>query len=148
MLLVVDVHSGVPVYRQIMDQIKVHIASGLLSTGAELPSTRNLSSDLGVNPMTVSKAYSLLERDGVLERRPGRPLVVREQPEAQVEARRLEPLREALHPCATLAHQLGVPAEEAVTLYREELQNTAIPPSPKSPSAKNSARSRDSEEAS
>jgi DNA-binding transcriptional MocR family regulator len=65
MLIVVDPHSGVPVYRQLMDQIRFHIASGLLKPGDELPSTRALSTELGVNPMTVSKAYSFLERSCV-----------------------------------------------------------------------------------
>ena len=77
MLIVVDPHSGVPVYRQLMDQIKFHIASGILKPGDELPSTRSLSAELGVNPMTISKAYSFLEREDVVERRPGRPLVVK-----------------------------------------------------------------------
>ena len=76
MLIVVDPSSGVPVFRQVMDQVRFHIASGLLKAGDELPATRSLSAELGVIPMTVSKAYNLLERDGVLERRPGRPLVV------------------------------------------------------------------------
>ena len=76
MIVVVDPSSGVPVFRQLMDQIRLQIASGLLGPGDELPPTRAMSADLGVNPMTVSKAYNLLEREGVLERRPGRPLVV------------------------------------------------------------------------
>ena len=77
MLIVLDHHSGIPVYRQLMDQIKFHVASGLLNSGDELPSTRSLSTRLGLNPMTVSKAYGLLERERVLDRRPGLPLVVR-----------------------------------------------------------------------
>ncbi len=54
MLIVVDPHSGVPVYRQLMDQIKFHVATGLLNPGEELPSTRALSAELGINPMTIS----------------------------------------------------------------------------------------------
>ena len=77
MLIVIDPSRGVPVFRQVMDQVRFHIASGLLQPGDELPATRSLSAELGVNPMTISKAYNLLERDGVLERRPGRPLVVK-----------------------------------------------------------------------
>ena len=49
MLISIDHHSGVPVYRQLMDQIKFHIATGLLKPGDELPSTRVLSAQLGVN---------------------------------------------------------------------------------------------------
>ena len=76
MLFYVDPHSGVPIFRQLMDQVKLSITSGVLEVGAELPSIRSISVPLGVNPMTISKAYNLLVREGVLERRPGRPLVV------------------------------------------------------------------------
>ena len=86
MLLTVDSHSGVPVYRQVMDQVKFHIASGLLRAGDELPPTRALSAQLGVNPMTISKAYSFLEKEDVVERRPGRPLIVKPLREEQMMA--------------------------------------------------------------
>ena len=89
MLIVVDPSSGVPVFRQIMDQVRFHIASGLLKAGDELPATRALSAELGVNPMTISKAYNLLERDGALERRPGKPLVVRELSPSDLEMEKI-----------------------------------------------------------
>lgn len=59
--------SGVPIYRQIMDQVKTHVATGRLKPGEFLPSVRQVASDIQINPMTVSKAYSLLEKDGVIE---------------------------------------------------------------------------------
>ncbi len=108
MLIVVDPHSGVPVYRQLMDQVKFHIACGLLKPGDELPSTRALSSQLGVNPMTISKAYSHLERDGVVERRPGRPLVVKALEEDQLKNSKLHQLRDSLQPTVTMVTQLGM----------------------------------------
>ena len=49
----VDANSGVPVFRQLVDQFRLHIASGLLAPGEEIPSTRALSQELGLNPMTV-----------------------------------------------------------------------------------------------
>ena len=64
-----------PAYRQIMEQIRLQIASGVLQADDEMPSTRALSVTLSLNPMTISKAYGLLERDGVLERRRGQTLV-------------------------------------------------------------------------
>ncbi|MGD8818260.1 MAG: GntR family transcriptional regulator, partial [Acidobacteriota bacterium] len=79
MILTIDPHSGVPAYRQIIDQVRFHVTSGLLQPGDEIPSTRALSKELGVNPMTVSKAFTLLEEEGVLERRPGLPHVVRQR---------------------------------------------------------------------
>lgn len=121
MLIVVDPHSGVPVYRQLMDQIKFHIASGLLGPGDELPSTRALSSELGVNPMTISKAYSYLEHEQVVERRPGRPLVVRQVPDTQLWDRKIEQLRESLAPTITMIRQLGIGAEEAKKLFGQML---------------------------
>jgi GntR family transcriptional regulator len=121
MLIVVDPHSGVPVYRQLMDQIKFHIASGLMRAGDELPSTRALSGELGVNPMTISKAYSYLERDGVIERRPGRPLVVRAVESAAVQQRKLDQLRESLTTAATMARQLGIDPAQAQQLFESLL---------------------------
>ncbi len=122
MLIVVDPQSGVPVYRQLMDQINFHVASGLLKAGDELPSTRALSSELGVNPMTISKAYGLLEQNRVVERRPGRPLVVRAARPAQVRGKRLDQFRSSLTSTVTRARQLGISTEEAIDLFREMLE--------------------------
>ncbi len=121
-LVVVDPSSGVPVFRQIMEQVRFHVASGLLAPGDELPATRSLSAELGVNPMTVSKAYSLLEREGVLERRPGRPLVVRALAGCEMEGNRLDRLRESLAEPARVARQLGIAPDEALRLFRELLE--------------------------
>jgi GntR family transcriptional regulator len=61
-----DLKSGVPIYRQIQDQIRYGIASGKLQPGEQLPTVRSLAVDLGVNPNTVIKAYTELERLGIL----------------------------------------------------------------------------------
>ncbi|MCK4410228.1 MAG: GntR family transcriptional regulator [Candidatus Eisenbacteria sp.] len=121
MLIVVDSHSGVPVYRQLMDQIKFHIASGMLKPGDDLPSTRTLSAELGVNPMTISKAYSFLERDNVIERRPGRPLVVKAMEAAELRDQRMEQVRQRLAGTVTVVRQLDVDTGEAVRLFEEML---------------------------
>ena len=122
-LLSIDLHNGVPAYRQIMDQIKLQIATGLLPPGSELPSTRALSADIALNPMTISKAYSLLERDGVLERRRGQTLIVRERPAEAQQTARLDPLRQQLTAAAHLAKQLDVPPAQALKLFRELLDS-------------------------
>ena len=121
MLIVVDPHSGVPVYRQLMDQVKFHVASGLLKPGDELPSTRALSSQLGVNPMTISKAYSYLEKEQVIERRPGRPLVVKAVQTTEIRDRKLDQLRESLATTVTVVRQLGIDGDRAVQVFRELL---------------------------
>ena len=70
--------SGVPIYRQIVHQARLAIASGRVEPGERLPSVRAIATQLGVNPMTVSKAYSMLEQAGVVVRQPGIGMVVSE----------------------------------------------------------------------
>ena len=124
MLIVVDPQGDVPVYRQLMEQIKFLIASAQLKPGDELPSTRTLSSELGVNPMTISKAYSYLEREKVLERRPGRPLIVRAFDAEQLQVRKVDLLRQSLAPVVTVVRQLGLDNEQALQVFGEMLGGT------------------------
>jgi GntR family transcriptional regulator len=140
LLIVVDPNSGVPVYRQLMDQIKFHVASGVLCAGDELPSTRALSAELGVNPMTVSKAYSYLEKEDVVERRPGRPLVVRAATgEAGLHERKRAQLRESLIPTVTMIRQLGLPVDEALDILRDLLTRPPDEPAASAPSREDDA---------
>ncbi len=73
MRLEIDLTSDVPIYRQIRDRIVRGAASGALAPGERLPTVRQLAADLGVNPMTVNKAYALLKAEGiiVMDRRRG-----------------------------------------------------------------------------
>jgi GntR family transcriptional regulator len=63
----IDVKSGVPFYRQIIDQVKSAIATGAISAGDRLPTVRQLAVDLSINPNTVSRAYTELELTGLVE---------------------------------------------------------------------------------
>jgi GntR family transcriptional regulator len=119
--VIIDSHSGVPVYRQIVDQVRFQVAAGILAPGAELPSTRLLSQELGVNPMTVSKSYALLEAEGLLTRRPGLALVVSEQPSAAAARERRAQLTALFEPVAVAARQLGMTDEEAQEIFRRVL---------------------------
>ena len=125
MLFYVDPHSGVPIFRQLMDQVRTHIAGSVLRPGDEMPSIRSLSVPLGVNPMTISKAYNLLVHEGILERRPGLPLVVAAHGPEDLEDRRREQLRASLLPAARLALSMGLDVREATRLFRELLDETA-----------------------
>src|SRR5271170_6272632 len=66
-----DLHSGMPVYRQVIDQVRGGIASGLLGAGDQLPTVRQLAVDLAINPNTVVRAYRELELGGLLETHQG-----------------------------------------------------------------------------
>jgi GntR family transcriptional regulator len=81
----INTGSPEPIYRQVIEQVKRRVAAGQLKAGDEIPSVRELAQALAVHPMTISKAYSLLESDGVLERRRGLSME-----KAAAEARQLE----------------------------------------------------------
>ena len=68
--------STEPIYRQLLEQLRRLVASAQLSAGQELPSVRELAAHLAVNPMTVSKAYGLMEAEGLVERQRGLPMRV------------------------------------------------------------------------
>jgi len=121
LLIAIDPHHGIPVYRQIVEQVRFLVASGRLTPGDELPSTRALSAELGVNPMTVSKAYGLLEEDGTLTRRPGLALVVREQTAEAAEAARHAALHRVLDPVVRSVRQLGLTDRQAIEIFRRRL---------------------------
>ncbi len=122
MLFHIDPGSGVPIFRQLMDQVKLSIASGALKSGDELPSIRSLCVPLGVNPMTISKAYNLLVHDGVLERRPGLPLIVAAIDDDDLSDRRAEQVALALAEPARLVRSLEFDRDQALDLFRELLK--------------------------
>lgn len=130
MLIIIDVDSGLPIYRQIVDQVRFQVASGQASPGEELPSTRTLSRELGVNPMTVSKSYRLLEEEGLLERRPGLPLVVADYSERRLRREQATELHDLLVPVATAARQLDIDDEKAVEIFRQVLEAQSVPTEP------------------
>jgi GntR family transcriptional regulator len=66
-----DAHSGVPVYRQLIDQVQAAIASGTLSMGVQLPTVRQVAVDLAINPNTVLRAYREMEIRGLLDTEQG-----------------------------------------------------------------------------
>ena len=74
-----DLHTGVPVYRQIVDQVRGAVAAGLLNAGDQLPTVRQLAVDLEINPNTVVRAYRELEYDGLLETHQGTGTFISDQ---------------------------------------------------------------------
>src|SRR6202023_21505 len=67
----IDLHSGMPVYRQLIDQVRSGVASGSLTAGDQLPTVRQLAVDLAINPNTVMRAYRELELGGMIETHQG-----------------------------------------------------------------------------
>jgi GntR family transcriptional regulator len=117
--------AATPLYRQIVEQVQRLVAGGVLPPGAELPSVRAVAERHAINPMTVSKAYSQLEAEGVLERRRGLGMVVAAGQGLTAESTdpnaRLALLAPALESLAQQARQLGIPASAVLAALEQQL---------------------------
>jgi GntR family transcriptional regulator len=121
MWLHIDPSSGTPIYRQIVDQVRQAVASGVLKPGDRLPSVRDLAVELAVNPNTIAKAYQELERDGVIETPRGRGSFVADRDHTLPEAERIRQFREAVDRLVADAYRLRIDPEQAVAILRERL---------------------------
>ena len=120
-MFILNPQSGTPIYRQLIEQVRRMVASGQLVAGAELPSVRELAVQHAVNPMTISKAYSLLETEGVLERQRGKPMTVAAQGRAQApRTHRLEQLEDELDALILAARQLEVSQDDLIKALRKK----------------------------
>ena len=130
--IVINVTDGVPIYRQIVNQVKYLVASGLLLPGEELPPIRTLALQLKVTPNTIVKAYGELETAGVVHKRQGSGTFVSEgRPKlARLERRRI--IEQRIDTLLAEAHQLNFTADDILRMVRErqavmDPANTAEP---------------------
>ena len=118
MLLEIDHHVGIPIYRQIIRQIRQQIMTDGLVEGEKLEAVRDLAARLKVNPMTISKAYSFLEAEGLVERKRGVGLFVVKVGKDRKNRIKDGLLDDAMNNAATTAIQLGISEEEAIEFFR------------------------------
>ncbi len=111
-MLHVDVKSSKPIYKQIKDQIKEGIIKGIFQPGDKLPSVRELSTMLTVNPNTVSKAYQELEREKALDTVRGRGTFIAEDYRPQLDEERLQEVNDLLRKVVVEAHYLGLSKQQ------------------------------------
>ena len=121
--------SGVPIYRQLIDQIRALVSSGRLKPGDRLPSVRQVAADLQVNMMTVSKAYARLEAEGTLERERGLGMRIPDAAAGSAAShskspvadrqQQLKPFAEEL---ATRAWQLNLTDDQVLAVVRNVLK--------------------------
>ncbi len=115
--------SSEPIYRQLVDQARRLIAGGQLAPGDAMPSVREIAQALALNPMTVSKAYGLLELEGALVRRRGLGMLVADAPkQAHSKASRAELLRPTLERAALEARQLELDPATVLALFTHILK--------------------------
>lgn len=119
-----DLHSGVPVYRQIMDQVTGGLAAGTLASGDQLPTVRQLAVDLSINPNTVIRAYRELEIRGVLETEQGTGTFISHQQVRRDDAERQRRLNQLTGELVARAGSEGFTVSELIEQL-EELQKDA-----------------------
>ena len=122
MLLEIDHRSGVPIYRQVIRQIRQQIMTESLKEGEQLETVRDLAAKLKVNPMTISKAYSFLEAEELVERKRGIGLFVAKVKKGRMNRIKAGLLDTVLNKAAITAIQLGVTEDEAVELFKKQYQ--------------------------
>lgn len=117
-MLTIDVAGGVPIYRQIVNQIRYMVASGVLRPGEELPPIRTLALELKVTPNTVVKAYDELERAGIVQKRQGSGTFVSARRPKLADRERREIIEQRVDALLAEAHQLGVRLDELLAVIR------------------------------
>jgi len=118
--------SGVPIYKQLFSQIELMVLNGYFAVGDHLPSVRQVATNLEVNPMTVSKAYGLLEERGYLTRLRGKGMVVAQRDEKVSQQEKFKMLNKMIEELLTQAQQMGINEQEIITLVTESAAKNVL----------------------
>ena len=119
-----DAASGVPVYRQLIDQVTGGMAAGSLEAGDQLPTVRQVAVDLSINPNTVVRAYRELEIRGVLETQQGTGTFISRQKVRRDEVERQRQLAQIVTDFVARAGAAGFTVEELVEQLQDRLNET------------------------
>ena len=117
----IDLHSGMPVYRQLIDQVRSGVASGSLTAGDQLPTVRQLAVDLAINPNTVMRAYRELELGGLLETHQGTGTFITKKKQEKNSAERERQLTQMAGEFAARAGAAGFTLEDLIDRLRDLL---------------------------
>ena len=117
--------SGVPIYLQLIQQVRRMVASGQLTPGTELPSVREVATEYVVNPTTISKAYSQLESEGLLQRNRGKPMTVCAGRHASGSlTQRLKQVESQVDALVLAARQLDLKPEDLCQFVAKKMERT------------------------
>jgi GntR family transcriptional regulator len=114
-----DAHSGVPVYRQLIDQVLGAVATAVLRTGDQLPTVRQVAVDLAINPNTVMRAYREMEIRGILDTQQGAGTFIAEQRTAPSKEERERQLAQLAGEFISRAGLLGLTLEELMQALKD-----------------------------
>jgi len=123
----VDPHSSVPVFEQIVHEVKGAVASGAIRPGEPIPSVRKLAVDILVNPNTVAKAYRELEREGLIYTKRGLGFFVSEGVEAACKEDFLDRFRSEAERLVTQALRAGIAPETLFDAFEQVMQDRNTP---------------------
>lgn len=121
--------DGVPIYLQVVNQVKYLVAAGRLKAGEELPPIRSLAEKLVVNPNTIARAYRELENAGIVEKRRTAGTYVSDQGSPLARRERIKILADRIDQLLAEAAQMGVTLEEVIKLMQQRftvIQNTRL----------------------
>jgi GntR family transcriptional regulator len=122
MNITLDLRSDIPIYIQIVEQVRQQIANGGLQPGEQLPTVRALASDLRVNFNTVARAYRLLDEANIISTQQGRGTYILELPTPDITERlRIEALEALAHRYLDETKRLGFSAEQAIDHLRVQI---------------------------
>ncbi len=118
----IDFESGVPIYMQLVDRIKQMVVSGQLQPGQQLPTMRQLATDLRINYNTVGRAYLILDEEGIISTQQGRGTYITQRlDEGQLRKLRLDKLRGMIGQAVQEARALGYEQQEIEAIFQEQL---------------------------
>jgi GntR family transcriptional regulator len=119
-----DAHSGVPVYRQLIDQVLAAVARGALRTGDQLPTVRQVAVDLAINPNTVMRAYREMEIRDILDTQQGSGTFIAEQKVTGSGEERGRQLEQLVFEFVARGGSLGFTVQELIRCLREMVEDT------------------------
>jgi len=120
---IISPSSGIPIYKQLYSQIERMVLNGYFSVDQRLPSVRQVASDLHVNPMTVSKAYGLLEERGYLKRLRGKGMVVTARDNEVLQQEKLIMLDEMIKELLAQAKHMGISGDKVEQMIKHSIAN-------------------------
>jgi len=121
MNITIDLRSDIPIYIQLVEQVRQQVVDGRLKPGDQLPTVRSLASDLRINFNTVSRAYRLLDEAGVISTQQGRGTYILEMPPPDVAERlRIESITALARRYLNETHRLGFSLEQAIDHIRQQ----------------------------
>ena len=118
---IISASSGIPIYKQLYSQIERMVLNGYFSVGQQLPSVRQVAGDLDVNPMTVSKAYGLLEERGYLTRLRGKGMVVSQRDNEVLQQQKINLLDEMVRELLSQAQHMGISGEQVAQIINQNI---------------------------